>query len=504
MRKRALIAVTTLALGTVMVMAGGAGASSTGPKKIDLSSTEAINSYLLSHGVDPASVVTQRGLNNYAGPSCPGAGWNCTTSTQVVQIAQGGGQNEFVCEPEDAQVTATEDPAVCVLVQTDAARNQAECRERITTDEPLVTQLCDITQEGERNTAIVEQFIYQTGPAMQDASQRALVEQIATESDDDQNAPQKNELHLSQTIQQFTNVGTMQTQDAHQFTDVLQNASGTVGNFAHTHQEQDQQMTGAATTQMQNTDPDEGFDCAPFRAPEAPHICANIDQTADDSINNAQIHQALRERMSTNVIPTLQQQGIDVDTEGVAGGLEGEKPQRILGTDGTNQAAAHQRKRLHVSAPPGSPDALQFDEARCCGLSASGGHHSTEQVTQHAALSAPDGAIQSIELLGETNAFPFDSSANCHVNQTGRINDAHSSGSAQDSGESCTVVLETDCDSAAGELEEPTCTTTDVGVDSLADSTALLTIFPATPTSGLPLDLDIFGEPSDYTGPVLP
>ena len=65
-------------IAAIFVLAGGAnGAAAT--SQPDLSSRAAIASYLQSIGVDPATVTWQQGLNNYAGPSCPGVGWTCTS-----------------------------------------------------------------------------------------------------------------------------------------------------------------------------------------------------------------------------------------------------------------------------------------------------------------------------------------------------------------------------------------------------------------------------------------
>ncbi len=83
----------TIALTTgvaVLVASAGAGAmQARAPVKrgIDLSTSAAIKRYLRSIGVTPRGVVIQRGPRNYAGPRCPGKGWNCTRSSRVVQIA---------------------------------------------------------------------------------------------------------------------------------------------------------------------------------------------------------------------------------------------------------------------------------------------------------------------------------------------------------------------------------------------------------------------------------
>ena len=80
----------TGALCAVAVLTGsvGAGAARTPTKHaINLSTNAAVKQYLRSLGISPRGVVIQRGARNYAGPQCPGKGWNCTRSQRVVQIA---------------------------------------------------------------------------------------------------------------------------------------------------------------------------------------------------------------------------------------------------------------------------------------------------------------------------------------------------------------------------------------------------------------------------------
>jgi hypothetical protein len=89
-------AIALLAVAALLGSAGAATATSSKPV-IDISTPTAVDSYLVSKGIDPASVVKQVGLNNYAGPNCPGDGWNCTTATRVAQIAAPGGQNVDEC-----------------------------------------------------------------------------------------------------------------------------------------------------------------------------------------------------------------------------------------------------------------------------------------------------------------------------------------------------------------------------------------------------------------------
>ena len=87
--KRLLGIVGALCAVAVLTGSVGAGAARTPAKlAINLSTKAAVKQYLRSIHVNPRGVVIQRGLRNYAGPSCPGAGWTCTsTSNPVVQVA---------------------------------------------------------------------------------------------------------------------------------------------------------------------------------------------------------------------------------------------------------------------------------------------------------------------------------------------------------------------------------------------------------------------------------
>src|SRR5437867_536341 len=113
--KRAFALVGVLA---VPLLLGSSGAGAGLPKAPDLSSRAAITKYLQSIGVDPATVTWQEGLLNYAGPNCPGIGWNCTTSTNVVQMAAPGGENRTECKgkPEDT-TTITQGDQTCIVTQ---------------------------------------------------------------------------------------------------------------------------------------------------------------------------------------------------------------------------------------------------------------------------------------------------------------------------------------------------------------------------------------------------
>jgi sugar lactone lactonase YvrE len=94
-----------------------------------------VKRYLRAIGVDPRGVVIQRGLRNYAGPSCPGAGWACTsTAHPVVQIAADGGKNTFLCTSGS-----------CVVVQATTSKSATKSSRALTAAAATNTAKCNKT-----------------------------------------------------------------------------------------------------------------------------------------------------------------------------------------------------------------------------------------------------------------------------------------------------------------------------------------------------------------------
>jgi hypothetical protein len=173
-RTRHRWAVLVVVVGLLAALTGTAGASPV-PAQTDLSTQAGIAQYLWSIGVDPATATIQTGLRNYAGPHCPGSGWNCVAAVgPILQIAQDGGQNQFVCTPASKRVSPpTEDPHTCVIVQTGPGSNVARCVER--TSANPATQECRITQTSTsgNNRAFVVQVVEQVEDS-EVVSQQAL------------------------------------------------------------------------------------------------------------------------------------------------------------------------------------------------------------------------------------------------------------------------------------------------------------------------------------------
>jgi hypothetical protein len=231
--KRALTLTGALIVAAVVI--ASAGARTTAPAKtLNLTSRSSILAYLGSVGVDARTVVFQHGTRNYAGPSCPGQGWNCTSARQVVQFGDGSGGNQFTCTPASA---GTASPTTCVIVQVSTSgTNSATCVQRSLL--PGASQACTITQQNVSglNQSVVDERAVQRDGQSQLATQDAQVTQA--------NGSGKNSSTLAQTIWQLTSSVTAtssvvvapsavaQDQDAEQNNALLQTA--TTGDQAST------------------------------------------------------------------------------------------------------------------------------------------------------------------------------------------------------------------------------------------------------------------------------
>jgi hypothetical protein len=152
-------------------------------RQANLETVAGAKRYLRAIGVDPRGVVIQRGPRNYAGPSCPGTRWTCTsTAHPVVQLATTGGKNTFLCTTGrcvvvQRTVKATSRNAGRTLAVA-TATNTARCVR--TTG---VTQSCSISQgnanSDDNNEAIVYESATKASGLMQTASSTASITQTA-------------------------------------------------------------------------------------------------------------------------------------------------------------------------------------------------------------------------------------------------------------------------------------------------------------------------------------
>jgi hypothetical protein len=393
MRRASYVAVLATIAAIAMVVAGASSAA--GPRA---SHQPAAKNIVRALG---AGVVRQVGLRNYAGPNCPGAGWNCTNATRVLQIAAADGQNRAECSAPGPVVSGASQS--CTISQLGGTSNTARCSMRSTM--PGATQLCDITQTGENNKAFVDQWIDQKDGSSQAGSQKAIVKQ-GTET---AGSIGGNELHLLQDVKQMAKTGDLQSQNAHQSTVIMQWAASGGDNASHIAQLQNQKAFGGSN-QAQNAGDDTTFpaDCVLLDFPNAPNACANVSQTSADGKNANHMQQSIDED-ENGAAGSIQRQG------SFSSGLYGKVHQQTDTASSENKVK--QSKRLKMS---GGTSQSQVDPVRCCGTASQlGGSGNREDIDQSSKLKASDDdAFQSADLLGDSRSEP----GTCSISQSASVN----------------------------------------------------------------------------------
>lgn len=390
MRRRAFATVAALACAFVVAAAAGA-TGRTASAYPDLSTRQAVNTYLRSLGVNPVGVVVQRGMRNYAGPYCPGQGWTCTKATRVLQIAKVGGNNTVDC-PGGDQTGSDSTDQVCTITQSGPGSNTATCTERSTA--PLMAQDCTITQTGTNNSAMVMQTIDTLGGSTtQNSTQTAEV----TQNGD------TNSSSISQQIHQKQNGGSgTQSQDNEQSATVCQGAiegctaTNTGSNSSRISQSVFAELhaTGSAT-QSQETGANNV--CADF------DLCANVTQSSIGS-NSSNLSQQQHLLGVANTLPVTQTQG---------NGDNGVEHHFDQNPAGTNTANVQQQIDYDLHGPPSAVQS-QDPRASCCSTGTD-----TANVHQSGKLSASeDGAFQDLELLGNVPG-------QCNLQQNAQVNNGH-------------------------------------------------------------------------------
>ena len=187
----------------VAVVTGGAGATSTSTpapgtasramtaaasrgallRTANLNTLAGAARYLRAIGIDPRGLVIQRGARNYAGSSCPGAGWACTsTAHPVIQIAAAGGKNTFLCSTGSCAVVQTTAAAATRTTSSLAAATATNTAKCIKTTG--LTQSCSISQNTSSgdNEAIVYENAFKNTGLTQTALVTAQITQTASGS----------------------------------------------------------------------------------------------------------------------------------------------------------------------------------------------------------------------------------------------------------------------------------------------------------------------------------
>lgn len=410
-----------VAIGAVALLTLGSPASASGGSGPDLSTRAGIEQYLLSIGADPAQAVWQIGPLNYAGPNCPGVGWNCTTATDrpIVQIALNGGTNTADCTPDQND---------CKAVQAgNSGNNTAHCTQN--SNENPATQTCTIMQETGtekgKNLAVVHQVIGQKGGTSQTGSQSAMVSQTSDAG--------SNEVNLDQRITQATGEGTTQTQDSEQTSTVEQEADeGSNAASLLVRLEQNEQATGSgAIVQDQNALPQGADACtaesSAFPPPQADQ-CTLVDQLADEGGNDVQLDHVLKQTQNATspAGAVTQTQGSDV------GGQEAHLHQN--GEDVSTKFADQTETQTQSRTTSGLVVATQFDPQRCCNDQIDNPNNVTD-IDQVSTQTSED-ANQFIEMDGDC-----ETSGNCTVDQTATQNGE----TTTNSGEGTSVHINIDC-----------------------------------------------------------
>ena len=412
-----------------MISAGaGARTTQTVDPRIDVSSNAGIAKFLISHGIDPKGFVIQRGAHNYAGPSCPGVRWHCTTAKHVVQIMatnNPNNTNQYSCTASSAP--AQSGPNDCLIVQSSAGTdNNATCVEKI--GDPTGTQSCGIYQLNTTgaNNAYVQQAVAASAAPLgaQSAGQDTKIAQWAGSGSN--NAQVNQDLKESQSASAGSTDSITQTQDGHQTTAVSQHSDSGANNAKVLQSLQLKASATGGTWIMQSQDADSSG---------GPNTSAAVYQNSDQDsgpitstgTNNAYVFQSNDLNASGSKTGNLTQ------TQGASGdGLLGHVDQRSIGVS-TTQANQSEHQSLGASQVSGTlvqtqRGPLAFDPNQASNTG------DTFTVSQSSDQNAGPTANQT-----DTEAASCDSSGLCTL--TEKLSDGHGSGTNSCSGSSCNIGL---------------------------------------------------------------
>jgi hypothetical protein len=383
------------------------------PQPLDLSSVDAINQYLRSRGLDPATFVVQRGPLNYAGPNCPGTVFNCTTATRVVQIATGGTlalssfstlngpttANDAECVPEE-DTTAPLVGVGCVIVQTalvgPEVDQQASCKVESTVPKKQVCSITQTNNSGGDNQAAISMKIDSSNGPTQLGDQEAIVYQQTSSGGN-------NQFQGDETIALAAG-GSATTQDGYQSLFLTQRVFSTFvlndfvpatgNNQAQATQSQIfQAKTTTGGTQNQNTNSVED-PCFAGEVDDA-NSCIDYSQSTGSGINQFEAYQKHDLKATSDKATVTQRQGCESNFEKVCGVEE-------VGTQSTdegtkNRAKVVQNGQYVLEAPEGA-DQMQDPRFGGAGTEQFGGAEDVFELRQFAGLYAStSNALQSHE-----------------------------------------------------------------------------------------------------------
>jgi hypothetical protein len=406
--------VATVIVGlALLVMAGvpaRADASSKDQTQTDLSSLPKIEAYLISIGIDPGSVVVQQGQLNYAGPNCPGAGWNCTTANKVVQLSPAAlpASNVVECSPAISVTLLGLDECVIVqssvssLLETASTTNSASC-DMDATGGDKQKQRCKITQHSNKgnNYAYVRVRTTQRGGSAQVATQEAEITQISETG--------KNTAKVMQTIQQTLDThqtgAVSQSQNARQSATVGQTStSGDNSSDVRQSQVQNESArTDGSVTQQQNTDSSLGR-----------NVEADITQTSTTGNATSGLEQVITQDQDAYSSP-----GPVTQTEGnFSGGLDGTVLQATTSPGVIRSTATQDEDQTQNADTTSTPTQIKIGPEFCCAEQTGGTTANVNTVTQSSVQTDNDAVGSSQNSQQSGNCSQTVAGAECTVNQT--------------------------------------------------------------------------------------
>jgi hypothetical protein len=405
-----------------------------------VSTSALVKKILASHGIDPKGVVVQHGVWNYAGPTCPGIGWTCTTAKRVIQFSARASNNQFQCSPSNSFGGSANPPDQCEIVQVSTdGNNTARCYERSQTSG--VSQSCVIFQTSTTGTNHLEvlQQVDVHGGASQDATQYAGTNQ--------QSDSGRNDAHIQQQINEDTHdagPGGAQTQHGSQSVSVEQ-YSDTGDNSADVHQSLalQEQINGPSRGTVVVNQKQDATDTEP-------NTNAGIVQHSSSGENNAHLNQ------SHDLSAQAPNNATGSQTQGTQdGGINGHFDQLSTGLS-INHGEQHEHQRLD---PIHAAAGLSQTQWGPMWMGSPQGTNPNDQynVNQLSDQHASNSAFQEDDAFGNC-----DTSGNCDIDQ--RINQNGNSQTNSCSGPSCHIGLFVSSgqgegngtDTCSGQIEEET------------------------------------------------
>jgi hypothetical protein len=257
-RRNRLLSAGLSAAIVVLAMSGtGMQASASTVPGPDFSTTQGIDQYLQSRGIDPGAAIWQNGLDNYVGYSCPGAGWHCIapTNTPVVQIAPAGGVNEFTCSPATGSGS-------CFVLQVSAgasaatgngnATNNFNCVENSSNNPAAVLDaaacgsMTQVNTTGKNRAMIVQNVRQRQSAGASPSALETAGSPSPSASFSQTNTSGDNQIDIEQTSLQYSSDTPTAGQTAY-----VSQSNGTGNNQANVGQSEQQQVSDATPTQDQ-------------------------------------------------------------------------------------------------------------------------------------------------------------------------------------------------------------------------------------------------------------